>query len=108
MIYTIKEISRRVKPVAEKYHLPSVYLFGSYARGTATENSDIDLIVDTSGTSIKGLFDLGALYSELETALEKTIDVITLQSLQQEEQMPSEAVFRDNILKERINLYAAA
>ncbi len=44
----------------------------------------------------------------METALEKTIDLITLLSLQQRQQMPSEAVFRDTVLKERINLYAAA
>ncbi len=108
MIYTIEEIARRITPVAEKYQLPSVYLFGSYARGTATENSDIDLIVDTSGTSVKGLFALGALYYDLEAALEKKIDVITVQSLQQEAQMPSEEQFRNKVWKEKVNLYAVA
>ena len=43
MIYTIDEISRRIQPVASAYGLRAVYLFGSYARGEATENSDIDL-----------------------------------------------------------------
>lgn len=42
MIYTIEEITERVRPVAEKYGLRSVYLFGSYARGDATEESDVD------------------------------------------------------------------
>ncbi len=108
MIYTIEEISRRVAPVAEKYQLPSVYLFGSYARGTATEKSDVDLIVDTAGTAVKGLFALGALYHDLETALEKQIDVVTVQSLQQRTQMPSEERFREHIWKEKVNLYAVA
>ena len=108
MIYTIEEISRRIIPVAEKYQLPSVYLFGSYARGTATAKSDVDLIVDTSGTSVKGLFALGALYHDLEVALEKEIDVITVQSLQQEAQMPSDERFRDHVWKEKVNLYAVA
>ncbi|MCD7867833.1 MAG: nucleotidyltransferase domain-containing protein [Clostridiales bacterium] len=108
MIYTIEEISRRIVPVAEKYQLPSVYLFGSYARGTATEKSDVDLIVDISGTSVKGLFDLGALYYDLEVALEKAIDVVTLQSLQQKAQMPSEEQFRDHIWKEKVSLYTVA
>lgn len=108
MIYTIEEISRRIIPVAEKYQLPSVYLFGSYARGTATETSDIDLIVDTSGTSLKGLFALGALYHDLELALEKKIDVITVQSLQQQAQMPSDERFKEHVWKEKVNLYAAA
>lgn len=108
MIYTIEEISGRITPIAEKYSLRAVYLFGSYARGTASENSDIDLIVDTTGTSIKGLFALGGLYSELEDALEKKVDLITVQSLQQPVQMSSEARFRDHIWKEKVNLYAVA
>ncbi|MCD8152744.1 MAG: nucleotidyltransferase domain-containing protein [Clostridiales bacterium] len=108
MIYTIEEISRRILPVAEKYKLPAVYLFGSYARGTATEDSDVDLLVDVSGTQIKGLFALGELYCDLEASLEKKIDVITVQSLQQPVQMSSEIQFRDHIWKEKVNLYAAA
>ena len=31
MVYTLDEIRRRVQPVAEKYHLKAVYVFGSYA-----------------------------------------------------------------------------
>ena len=42
MIYAVEEIKSIVLPVAQKYQLRAVYLFGSYARGTATENSDID------------------------------------------------------------------
>lgn len=44
-ILTPEEIAEVVKPLAEKYHIAEVYLFGSYARGTATEESDIDLLV---------------------------------------------------------------
>ena len=43
MIYTISEIQAIVTPIAQKHKLKAVYLFGSYARGTATENSDVDL-----------------------------------------------------------------
>ena len=48
--YTIDEISQRVMPVAKRYGLSAVYLFGSYARGEATSKSDIDLLIDTSGS----------------------------------------------------------
>ena len=37
--YTIDEISQRVMPVAKRYGLSAVYLFGSYARGEATSKS---------------------------------------------------------------------
>ena len=54
MIYTIDEISSRIRPVAEKYHLKAVYLFGSYARGEARDDSDVDLLVDLSGADLSG------------------------------------------------------
>lgn len=47
MIYTAEEIRRRITPVAVRYRLKAGYLFGSYARGEATDESDIDLLIDT-------------------------------------------------------------
>ena len=108
MVYTPSEIANIVKPIAEKYALRAVYLFGSYARGDATETSDIDLLVDTDGSAIRGLFALGALYCELEDALGKKLDLITLSSLEQPIQMPSEVYFRESVKRERIELYAVA
>lgn len=108
MIYTVKEIQDRITPIAVKYELKAVYLFGSYARNEATDSSDIDLLVDTTGTNLKGLFALGALYCDLEEALEKKIDMITVSSLEQTSQMPSEDVFKETVKRERVNLYAVA
>ena len=71
MIYTLDEIARRIRPVAEKYCLKAVYVFGSYARGEARADSDIDLLVDTNGANLKTLFALEGLYSDLKDALEK-------------------------------------
>lgn len=106
MIYTVREIQNRVAPVAEKYGIKAVFLFGSYAKGTATEKSDIDLLVDTSGTALRSLLALGAFYNDLEAALGKKIDLITIRALEQQAQMPSEAAFRETVMKERIPLYA--
>ena len=108
MIYTISEIIELITPVAKKHNLKAVYLFGSYARGCATEESDIDLLIDTSGTSIQTLLDLGAVYCDLEDALQKPIDLITVSSLLQKIQLPSEENFRNTIQKERKILYAVA
>ena len=106
MIYSVDEIKKIVLPVAEKYNLKAVYLFGSYARGTATEESDIDLLIDTEGSGIKSLFQLGAVYCDFEEAFGKEIDLITVSSIEQEMQMPSEAYFRNNVIEERVELYA--
>lgn len=108
MIYTIDEIKNIIQPIAIKYHLKGVYLFGSYARGEATTSSDIDLIVDTTGSDLNSLFKLETLYAELEDAFEKKIDLITLRSLNQPITVKSDLQFREKIKKERISLYAAA
>ena len=106
--YTIEEIRRRVVPVAQKYGLPAVYLFGAYARGEANAESDVDLLVDTAGTELNTLFELGGLYNDLEETLEIPINLVTMGSLDQRPQLPSEAVFQDNVRKERVKLYVAA
>ena len=108
MVYTTSEIQARIQPIAEKYELKAVYLFGSYARGTATDHSDIDLLIDTSGTEIKSLLQLSAVFCDLEEALRKPIDLTTVSALEQRAQMASEIRFRDNVWKERVRLYAAA
>lgn len=47
-VYSFEEISEKVRSIAEKHGLRSAYLFGSYARGDADEESDIDLLVEPS------------------------------------------------------------
>ena len=83
-------------------------LFGSYARGTATPASDIDFLVDTTGTGLTSLLKLGALYMELEAAFGKPIDLITVSSIQQPAQLPSDAQFKNTVWKERVSIYDAA
>ena len=78
--YTIEEIKAVVEPIARKYGVERVYLFGSYARGDVTENSDIDLRVDKG--SLKGMFALCGLYTEIEEALQMKIDILTTGSLE--------------------------
>lgn len=76
MVYSIDEIRQRIEPVAKKYGVSMVWLFGSYARGEATETSDVDLLIE--GGRIHTLFQLSALRLELEEVLEKPVDLITI------------------------------
>ena len=105
MVYSIEQIRELVSPVAKKHNIKSVFLFGSYARGTATEGSDIDLIIDTSGTEIKSLLHLAVIQDELETVFGKSIDLITQHSLEQRPQIPSELSFRSRVKVEKVMLY---
>lgn len=55
-------------------------LFGSMARGEATEQSDIDLLVEFSGRG-KSLWDVIGLERQLTEALGRRVDLITEGSL---------------------------
>ena len=46
-IYSVNEIWDIVNPIASRYGIERVYLFGPYTRGEAKAESDIDLRVDT-------------------------------------------------------------
>lgn len=93
--YLIEEIKAIIRPIARKYGVSRVYLFGSYARGDATENSDVDLRVDKG--SLKGMFALCGLYTEIEEALQLKVDILTTGSL--------EGDFLHKIQNEEVLLY---
>lgn len=108
MVYSIEEIKKIIKPIAQKYGLPAVYLFGSYARGEAREDSDLDFLVDTTGTELTSLLKLGSLYCDLEEAFGKEIDLVTVRSIMQKPEMPSDEDFRKAVMSERVTLYDVA
>ena len=71
---TIQDIQEIVGRLAKEYGAERVYLFGSYARGEATEQSDIDLRIDKG--EIRGLRFAGLL-GDLEEALGNKVDLIS-------------------------------
>lgn len=105
MVYSIEQLKERITPVAQKYGLPAVYIFGSYARNEATENSDVDILVDRTGTTLKGLFSLGGLYNDLCEAVEKTVDLVTTSALEQEYTINRTPWFVENLNKEKVQIY---
>ena len=105
--YTVGEIQRRVAPVAKKYRLAAVYLFGSYARGDATAESDVDLLVDLTGSVVRGL-NFALLYRDLENALGCGIDLVTADSLEVPTTRRGQLHFRETVKRERRMIYAAA
>ena len=107
MIYTLDEIARRIRPVAEKYRLRAVYVFGSYARGEAGEDSDVDLLVDDTGSGLRGP-NYGGLCYDLEEALGKEISFVTVDSLEGPYRFKSDLYFRENVHRERREVYVAA
>lgn len=71
-VYTIEEIKKMLKEVLENQPVYQVILFGSYAKNEASNNSDIDLVIDTNST-LKG-FALLKLICLIQEKLNKQID----------------------------------
>ena len=94
-ILTIKEIKNRIRPVVEKHHIKDVYLFGSYARGEANENSDVDIYC--SSGDVDSLIKRAGLLRELAEALGKDVDVVTIGSKLKDR-------FRKNIEEDMIKI----
>jgi predicted nucleotidyltransferase len=72
-IYSIDELRSALKPIFAQYPIYSAILFGSYARGEATEQSDIDIVID----SHRELLDI-RFYGVLEDITEKLAKPIDL------------------------------
>ena len=95
-ILSQEDIRKAVRPVAEKHNLDEVFLFGSYARGDSTRNSDCDLRV--VGGDFPGMLELAGLYLDLKEALGKEVDVVTNEDITE--------TFYDLIKDEEIQIYA--
>ena len=93
-VLTIENIMNMVKPIAEKYHVDQIYLFGSYARGEAGIDSDLDFLV-YGGDNFK-LTMIFALAEELREVLDKKVDVFEIHEINQESE------FYNTIMKERL------
>lgn len=73
-ILTLKQIKQTIKPILNNYGINDIYLFGSYARGEANEDSDIDIYCEKG--NIKTFFDLEQMIDELEKSLYKKVDIV--------------------------------
>lgn len=72
---TLNQISEAAKIAANEYPITRIDLFGSYANGTNTNESDVDLLVEfeTEGVS---LLVLSGLKLRLEEILNTPVDIV--------------------------------
>lgn len=94
-ILTVEKIKEACSSVFKKYKVEYCYLFGSYAKGAAGEQSDVDLLVsaDMTGIEFYGLFE------ELREELKKKVDLLA------KEQVDSNPELLNEILKYGIKIY---
>lgn len=76
---SLEEIKRKVLPILKEAGVTRSAIFGSFVRGEARKNSDIDMLVEVpEGT---GLFAFVGLKHKLEGALKKKVDLVTYDAL---------------------------
>ena len=71
----LEKVKEKIKPIAKKYNLAYVWIFGSYAKKKQKKDSDIDIIVRTE--DVLGGFKIVEVKFALEKALKKEVDIIT-------------------------------
>ncbi len=74
-----QEKRQEILKIAGSYGASNVRIFGSFSRGDADENSDIDILVDLEKG--RSLMDLGGLLMDLQKLLGRPVDVVTENSL---------------------------
>jgi predicted nucleotidyltransferase len=90
----LHENRKKILETAARYGASDVRVFGSVARGTDDEASDIDFLVKLAPD--RSLFDLGGLLYELHQILGVEVDVVTEEGLREH--------IRENVLSEAVEL----
>ncbi len=72
---TITDIKNAVVQVAHLYPVLSIDLFGSFANGESTQDSDVDLLVYFDEKTAS-LFDMSGLKLDIQDKLNTKVDVV--------------------------------
>ena len=108
-VYTIEEIKEMIYDILKKYGIEKAYLFGSYARGEANQQSDVDIMIKKG--KLKTLLQLSALAYEIEQILKKQIDIVIEETYTKDTKYDSDTIklakniFYNKVKKERLNIY---
>ena len=91
----VLDLLRTHKPtLAERFGVTELALFGSYARDTATDASDVDILVRYDGPATSKSYFGVQFY--LEDLLGRRVDLVTHKALRQE--------FRPYVEREAVNV----
>ncbi len=94
-VYDLSGIQNILSPIFDLYNIKKAILFGSYAKGCAGENSDVDILVDSG---LRGLAFFGLL-EDVVNALDKSVDMIDISQVK-----PGSEVEKE-ILKSGVLIY---
>ena len=101
-VYTKSELIAVLKDFGREFRIPTIYLFGSYARGEATPESDVDIVIDSR--NIHGLLEFERARQYLSDRLGKPVDMISLRAIEDEKDFPYRKAFMSSFLKDRVKI----
>ena len=104
-MYTIEEIKQKITPIAKDHNLKAVYLIGSYARGEATADSDIDLLFDGEGSDITSLIKASSMYADIKELFDVPVDLVSMTALQNPRTQKTSFIFIRNIERDKVKIY---
>lgn len=79
-IYKIEEIRARLHPVFDASPVYRAILFGSYAKGCATERSDVDIVIDSRGELLD--YNFYGVLEDVTESLDKRVDMFEVSEIQ--------------------------
>lgn len=94
-VYSLSQLRDMILPLLGRYDMRRASVFGSYARGEATPESDIDVLLEGNGSFRH--FNVFAVAEDLHEASGKPVDVYEVGEL-------DEGPFRDAVLREAVAL----
>ena len=76
---------QEIRLIVEQHHAKNARVFGSVITGEDTEDSDLDLLVDTTHQTT--LFDIAEIQNQLQKLLNVSVDVLTPKGLPEQFRM---------------------
>jgi len=97
-IYSIEELKSMLYPIFLVNAVYQVIIFGSYAKGMATDKSDVDIVIDSKGELLN--INFYGLLQEITEKLNKNIDMFEISEIKEN------SPIYEAIKKEGVLLYA--
>ncbi len=96
-----QEIKEKIKEAIEKNphkkDIKKVSLFGSYVKGTAKKDSDVDVLIEFKPSASVGFFKFVEIQDSIGNHIGKTVDLLTPEAISQ--------YFRNEVLSQSESIY---
>ena len=92
---TTLTIKKKIIPILKRQGVLKAAIFGSFARGEETKNSDLDLLVKMPKS--KTFLDMADLKVELEDKLGREVDLVEYDAIR--------PLIKDQILRDKKEIY---